>query len=94
MGGRRDRRVKTPDGPDWRPCAGEQPVQGGRHRQPCRGISGDGFGIDPLLRFPSIEMMRGLTVVLLPLLRRGNRLNRLKGGLVLLAYLIYTGFWF
>ncbi|MDQ2806881.1 MAG: calcium/sodium antiporter [Chloroflexota bacterium] len=52
--------------------------------------AGAGIGVDPVLRFTSIGMMILFTIVLLPLLRRGHRLDRLEGSLLLLAYLVYT----
>jgi cation:H+ antiporter len=53
-------------------------------------FSGSGLGIEEQIRFESILIMGALTLLLLPLLHRGSRMDRVEGVLVAGGYLIYT----
>jgi len=53
-------------------------------------FSGSGLGIEEQIRFESILIMGALTLLLLPLLHRGSRMDRVEGVLVAGGYLVYT----
>ncbi len=57
-------------------------------------FSGDGLIIEDQVRFGSVGVMTALTFLLVPLLFRGSRLDRVEGAVVLIGYAVYTALLF
>jgi cation:H+ antiporter len=57
-------------------------------------FSGNGLTVEDQVRFGSIGAMAGLTLLLVPLLFRGSRLDRREGLVVLIGYFTYTALLF
>ena len=57
-------------------------------------FSGSGLSVEDQVRFGSVGVMTILTLLMVPLLFRGARLDRVEGALVLAGYVVYTGLLF